>query len=468
MDTPRSSSMLDTPKTLSTTTSILSVKPGDPPSYEEEKAVGQEATWSPEPFSRSLWQKGDQALAHAWTAYLKTLIPALLLITITIFAMFAMFWGALWKIPTQPISGWIVDFDGGEIGQAVVQGLTAPEVTFIRWTTIPSTQFAVGVSGLMDAMKDEKAWVAVAINDGATARLQASISSPNASYDGTMAITAFGVEARNENAYRNYVRQALQDSLDDIRLNFTTRLASQISSTPNLASLLSISPQTVINPVSYQIVNLLPFSQPVATAATFVGLIFLMIMTFFVVIFSNAARLASGLGGMLTLRSLIAFRLLSSFVAYFILSLWYSLLNLAFKLDIHHTFGKGGFVVFWMATWVYMLAVGMALESLILILKQFVPFFLIAWIIVNASINLYPLEVLPKFFHYGYGAPFYNYSKIIRTIVFGTKNELGLHFGVLIVWIAISCISLAIIQWNARRLDLKGIKEKKEAAKRSP
>lgn len=83
---------------------------------------------------------------------------------------------------------------------------------------------------------------------------------------------------------------------------------------------------------------------------------------------------------------------------------------------------------------------GLALESLIVLLKQFIAFFLITWIIgalinsvylyyliyfppVNVSVNLYPLEVLPRFFHYGYGAPFYNFNKIIRTVVFGTKNN---------------------------------------------
>jgi hypothetical protein len=60
----------------------------------------------------------------------------------------------------------------------------------------------------------------------------------------------------------------------------------------------------------------------------------------------------------------------------------------------------------------------------------------------------------------------------MRTIIFGTKNErssylssflsaevdetvflVAMHFGVLIVWIAISCITLPLIQWFARRRD---------------
>jgi hypothetical protein len=35
---------------------------------------------------------------------------------------------------------------------------------------------------------------------------------------------------------------------------------------------------------------------------------------------------------------------------------------------------------------------------------------------------MYPIEVLPSIFRYGYGMPFYNISHASRCIVFGTKN----------------------------------------------
>jgi hypothetical protein len=37
-------------------------------------------------------------------------------------------------------------------------------------------------------------------------------------------------------------------------------------------------------------------------------------------------------------------------------------------------------------------------------------------------VGVYPLEMLPKFYHYGYGAPYYNMTRIVRTIVFGTRD----------------------------------------------
>ncbi|KAG6899983.1 hypothetical protein C0995_004558 [Termitomyces sp. Mi166 len=95
------------------------------------------------------------------------------------------------------------DFDGGFIGQTVVEALTAEQMGSldkITWTAIPPNQFPDGLDQLADAVREEKTWAAIAIHAGSTARLQASYMTPNASYDGSEAITIYGDEARNENA----------------------------------------------------------------------------------------------------------------------------------------------------------------------------------------------------------------------------------------------------------------------------
>jgi len=119
------------------------------------------------------------------------------------------------------------------------------------------------------------------------------------------------------------------------------------------------------------------------------------------------------------------------------------------------------------------LAVGMALEAMITLLSiQFVPFFMLTWIIgephntrtltpgsqphlVNVSVCVFPIEIMPSIYRYGKAAPFYNVSRAMRTIIFGTKNVVGHSFGILIVWIAISCITMPLIQIWARRRERK-------------
>ncbi|PPQ93065.1 hypothetical protein CVT25_011941 [Psilocybe cyanescens] len=425
-------------------------------------AVTAAQSHAPEPFSRSFWGKGDVELAKARTIYLKTVVPGVILVAITILAVFSIFWGSAWKIPDHSLPGWIVDFDGGQVGQFVMENLRTAERGAISWEVVPSSRFRMGLSDLKEAVQENGAWVAVVVNADATSRLESSVANPNASYNGAEAITIYGNEARNENAYRNILRPSVEASVHATQLAFAVQFAESISSNSNIASILATSPQTIVNPISFTTVNLVPFSQPVAIAALSTGLIFVLIMSYFVVMIANGARQASGLLRLLSLKSLIALRLGTSFIAYFFLAasififdLIYSFVNLAFKLDLGHKFGHAGFVLFWIVSWIYMLAVGLALESLITVMKQFVPFFLIIWIVINVSANSYPIEVLPKIFHYGYATPFYNLSKAIRTIVFGTKNTLGLNIGVLLAWALISCATLVGLQWFVRQKDVE-------------
>lgn len=94
--------------------------------------------------------------------------------------------------------------------------------------------------------------------------------------------------------------------------------------------------------------------------------------------------------------------------------------------------------------------------------------------LVDVSVCIFPMDVLPRIYRYGYAAPFYNISRSVRSVVFGTKNTCGswihvgsyldlicwwflvvLNFGVLFVWITISLITLPSIQWYVRRGDKK-------------
>ena len=109
------------------------------------------------------------------------------------------------------------DFDGGLIGQGVVQALSAqPSGSKITWTVVPASQFPGGVHEVGAAVLEEHTWAAITsevarfslriivdsriVNPGSTTRLNASLTTPNATYDGADAITVFAVEARNENA----------------------------------------------------------------------------------------------------------------------------------------------------------------------------------------------------------------------------------------------------------------------------
>ncbi|TFY73045.1 hypothetical protein EWM64_g10967, partial [Hericium alpestre] len=195
----------------------------------------------------------------------------------------------------------------------------------------------------------------------------------------------------------------------------------------------------------------------------FVGLIYLLILAYVLTLFHFGARAA--IQDRLTLRALLLMRIIIPIIAYFIISCFYSLLNLAFQVPFNRWYGHSGFVIYWMMSWLGMAALGLAVEAMITLLTiRFVPFFLVLWLIVNVSVCFYPIPLLPGVFRYGYAMPFYNVQRAVRTIVFGTKNQLGLNFGVQIAWIAVSLVSIVLIQawrrWEERKAkDGSGAKE---------
>jgi hypothetical protein len=89
------------------------------------------------------------------------------------------------------------------------------------------------------------------------------------------------------------------------------------------------------------------------------------------------------------------------------------------------------------------------------------------------SVSIYPIDLLPRIYRYGYVMPFYNISHATRTIIFHTKNQcmspelialipamtelvvVGLHFGVLLGWVGVSLVTLPLLQWVVRRREVR-------------
>ncbi|KAJ8523062.1 hypothetical protein ONZ45_g399 [Pleurotus djamor] len=347
-----------------------------------------------------------------------------------------------------------------QLGQVVSQGLLN-RPSNITWEVRSPSEFPNGFVDVSTAVGEERCWVAVTIRSGATTNLNAAVTTVNATYDGSEAVTVFGDEARSENAYRTIVRSEARDLMeaisDQFALSFVQELAA--SSPNNLTTLLLNAPQIVTKPLSHKFINLRPFNVSVASAAVFVGLIDLTILSLFVVMSGNTAREQSGLNRLLSCGSLFRLRLATTFVIYLLLSLFYSLLNVIFRMPYAAKFGPSGFLILWMVNYVGMLALGLALEVMLtLMTANFVSLFLLLWIAANISVALWPPDLLPGIFRYAYASPFYNMSRAMRTIFFGTKNNIGQNFSVLIGWIVLSCVTLPLSQWLRRRIQVKAAK----------
>ncbi|CAA7263150.1 unnamed protein product [Cyclocybe aegerita] len=233
------------------------------------------------PFSAQFLDE-DEDISRARRTYITILLQRTGLIVTAIFAIFSIYWGALYRIPTHSLEGWIVDFDGDQIGEFITTELNARSGPIIHWNIQQSGEALKDPDDVARAIVDEDCWIAVIVNRGATRLLNATLASNDANFDSSTLITAYGIEARNENAYRTLLRHTIEESLQEITKDYAVRMVSELIRL-NI-SLATIRPDVLVRPVYYTLVNVRPFDVPVASAVTFIGLIYLLILSFIVVV----------------------------------------------------------------------------------------------------------------------------------------------------------------------------------------
>jgi hypothetical protein len=354
---------------------------------------------------------------------------------------------------TDKLSVRIVDMDGGPIGQAVTEFLL-PRKHDLGYFVTPADHFA-NVAAIEHDVVQEGSWAAIVINAGASDAVAAARASGDSSYDGRSAISFIYAQARNELATGSYLvplgSAALAQITEQLSAKSVAEFLTANSGNATAIAAVARAPVTLTTPISYSLVNLRPYNQPVATAITLVGLIYMLIFSFIMTMSNNACR--EIIAPYLRTRSYLAYRILAPLALYFPISFLFSMINLPFKVhfDAHFTYA-GGFFLWWFILYLGMASVGFATEFAITILgPKFVSFFLIPLIIANVSGVSVPHELQPWIFRYSVGMPFYNCSRAVRTIIFNTKNDIGLNCGILIAWLAVSMITIPLVTWLYRR-----------------
>ncbi|KAK0557624.1 hypothetical protein OC844_005547 [Tilletia horrida] len=439
-----------------------SKEPASAPSQQQDPPR-QYSFWAPE-------------IAKERKAYLTGIAQSTFLITLLIWGVLSIYWGSLWKATskTGSLDGWIINRDGadGVIGNAttsvLLQSKLNDEPMHLNWQVINPSDYPTAADIEQAIAVDEKAWIAVEVTQDVSARLFSARANGDASWSPEGQVVMYVSEARSNTVIPGYVvaptQRRLQTALSTLAAQLAGQYLTQVAGNATALQALARAPQTISNPVIPVEENLRPWSQPVATAPTFVGLIYLVIITLNVTLGNFNFR--QGIQNKLKIRSLIAMRFLVPFIIYFVLAMMYTMLNLPFKLDFngwHLGFGAG-FMTFFVATWCGMLVLGLTVECAVsLIGPQFIGFFLVLLIIANVSVVVFPIPLTPHFYRYGYALPFPHLRAIYTTIVFNTGRHILLlyHFGVLWAWLLVIALTFPIwIVLERKGLTLTTMKKK--------
>ncbi|TKX19398.1 hypothetical protein C1H76_8245 [Elsinoe australis] len=414
--------------------------------------------------------------------YRKWILTTVVLMTF-IMAVLGLYWGALLHVEENLSSLVIavVDFDGltAPFNQTQQSTVVGPAIHSLARTMVASGRPTLGYIPsfasdfnydpmmVREAVYNNKYWAAIVINANATAALENAVNTGDASYSPLGACQLIYNQARDQTTWDSYIYPMLSEFITQTTSSVGSQWGRQVlqRATTNTTIRENIArvPQAVSPAIGYSMYNLRPFFPYQITPTVTVGLIYLIILSFFSFSFYLPVytKLIKPQGHPpLKFWQMVFVRYIGIQGAYLMLSLAYSLVSLAFQVNFSRNnansgdtqvaitgmgnlnpikYGAATFLAFWALNYVGMMALGLACENVAMIAGQpWTGLWLIFWVITNVSTSFYPIEVEPHFYYWGYAWPLHNVVEATRTLLFDLNNRLGLNFGILIAWAAIN------------------------------
>ncbi len=368
------------------------------------------------------------------------MVPKAVILATFILVVLSKYWAVLIHVEQNIASlvVYVVDFDGQIAPYTGITPILGPMVTRITEETLrspmphlgyvrmPPSAFDNDPLQVRQAIFDEHAWAAIIVNSNATAMLQQAVQQGNASYDPIGACQVIWVEARDQDTYNGYIFPRLNSLQTEITSSFGKMWTTMVLQDTNIPlTNLERAPQALSPAIGFPKYSLRPFAPAVATPAITIGLIYLIIVSFFSFSFYLPIhmKLITPEGHPpLKFWQYIAWRWFATIISYSFLSLAYSLISLAFHIPLAHptapgtevasnpnAYGKATFVVYWMINFVGMTALGLACENVAQLVGQpWTALWLIFWVISNVSTSFYALELTPRFYYWGFAWPLRN------------------------------------------------------------
>ncbi|KAL5118132.1 hypothetical protein ACEQ8H_003967 [Pleosporales sp. CAS-2024a] len=418
-----------------------------------------------------------------------------------ILAVLSIYWGVFFQVEKRlhHLRVYVVDMDGGApyennekqpfvgptITDLVQKQLSSGQPT-IGWDVRSGSEFNNDALEVRQAVYNWDAWAAIIINPNASALLYQAINTGNASYDPLGACQLVYQDSRDDTNWYDFLLPVISQFQAQAQSQVGAKWAKIVlqnagSSASALANMQAV-PQAVNPAIGFSEFNLRPFYPYTAIPAVSIGLIYLIIISFFSFAFYmpiHMQYLSPKGHPPLKFPQLVMWRWLATVMAYFCLSLAYSFVSMAFQINFFGTnpitsetqvtkieygnpvaYRHGTFPVYWMLNFVGMIALGLACENMAMVVGQpYMGLFLIFWVISNVSTGFYDPQIAPGFYHWGYAWPLHSIVEGSRQILFNLRSRIGLDFGILFAWSAVNTVLFPFCCWFQRWKTQKGVQE---------
>ncbi|MCP8717737.1 MAG: SNG1 family protein [Asgard group archaeon] len=406
-----------------------------------------------------------------------------LIMSVGILGIFSIYWGSFYKIDgrVKNMNNLVVIEDVDTIdgipplfGTTLSEVVSSPEGRYRgNWHIYNITAFREMAESnnltvfdqIAKLIHDEKYWTSLYIPPNATYNYYTAITEGNGDFN----LSGNGVISIYESARHSFGMSiwglpSLQ-AVEGLWLSAQSKMVGGIFGNTTLTSQTQI--ELLGTPLQFRRLDNVQYNLAIYVGPFHDGIIYLTILSIMNLDFFGPLNMAVARLGIKRSHFLI-FRYLSSVISFFIMSLCACLVTLAFQVPFTNSYGRGGFMVYWMITFLDMWALGAINELVGMFILTIYPPLLQFWvlfiIIANITPTFTPIGLLPKFFRYGYAMPSHNYYEAIKTIFFRTtRRQLGRNIGILVAWF--STLSIAFPCMTIYYLNAMDKKEKKQVCK---
>ncbi|KAF1972187.1 hypothetical protein BU23DRAFT_569400 [Bimuria novae-zelandiae CBS 107.79] len=426
----------------------------------------------PTPTPVGFW---DPSLRHVKNRAFGKWVVTIAFLMAFILAILSIYWGVFFQVEQRlnHLLVYVVDFDG-QTPYSTNSPLVGPTITRMTQQMLNSEETTLGFSirspaefkndsvQVRQSIYNFDAWAAIIINPNATDLLYSAIATGNASYDPLGACQLIYQDSRDDTNWYDFMLPLLS--------TYMTQAQSMAA------------PQAVNPAIGFSEFNLRPFFPYTGIPAVSIGLIYLIIISFFSFSFYlpiHMQYINLKAHPPLKFYQLIIWRWCATMSAYIFLSLAYSFVSIAFQINFTHSnpiqsetqvtevaygnpvaYSNGTFPIYWMLNFFGMVALGLACENVAMVVgAPWMGLWLIFWVITNVSTSFYDIEIAPGFYRWGYTWPLHSVVEGSRQILFDLHPRIGLDFGILLAWGAVNTAFFPICCWFQRWKTKRGVHE---------